>query len=131
MNRVLHCAVLAFALLAAPASAQHSGSNPHDHDHPPGPNGGRVEGAGAWHAELVTQAETVSVYLSDGNGKPLPVDGFSAVAILKSGGKATRILLNPEGDRLTGKAETALGERPSGAVRISAPGGAAASARFD
>lgn len=131
MNRVLHCAALALALLAAPASAQHSGSNSHDHDHPPGPNGGRIEGAGAWHAELVTRAETVWVYLSDGNGKPVPVDGFSAVAIFKSGAKTARIVLSPDGGRLTGKAETALGERPTGAVRISAPGGVAASARFD
>lgn len=131
MNRALHCAVLALALFAAPAGAQHHRGSPHDHDHPPGPNGGRVEGAGAWHAELVTQAETVSVYLTDGDGKPLPVEGFSAVAILKSGAKAARIPLTPEGGRLTGKADTALGERPTGAVRITAPGGAAASARFD
>lgn len=131
MKRAFPCAVLALALFAAPAGAQHHRGSPHDHDHPPGPHGGRVEGAGAWHAELVTQDGTVAVYLTDGDGKPLPTEGFSAVAILKSGNKAMRIPLSPEGGRLTGKTETALGERPTGAVRITAPGGAAASARFD
>ena len=109
MNRAMSCAVLALTLLAAPASAQ----------------------AGAWHAELVTRAETVSVYLTDGDGKPLPAEGFKAVAILKSSAKAARILLSPEGNRLAGKAEAALGDRPNGAVRITGPGGVTASARFD
>ncbi|UYW29246.1 hypothetical protein [Methylorubrum extorquens] len=125
MNRAMSCTVLALTLLAAPASAQR------DHDHPAGPHGGRVEDAGPWHAELVTRAETVSVYLTDGDGKPLPAEGFKAVAILKSSAKAARILLSPEGNRLAGKAEAALGERPSGAVRITGPGGVTASARFD
>lgn len=135
MNRALRCAALALTLLAAPAGAQqarhHSHDHAHDHDHPPGPNGGRVGDAGRWHAELVTRAETVAVYLSDGDGKPLPVEGFKAIAILKSGAKAARIPLNPEGDRLTGRAESALAERPTGAVRITAPDGVTASARFD
>jgi len=139
MNRAMRCAALALTLLSAPAGAQqardhshdHSHDNAHDHDHPPGPNGGRVEDAGRWHAELVTRAETVTVYLSDGDGRPLPVEGFKAVAILKSGAKAARIPLNPEGDRLAGRAESALAERPTGAVRITAPDGVTASARFD
>lgn len=126
MIRATRYAVLALTLLAPPALAQHGG-----HDHPPGPHGGRVEGAGAWHAELVTMGETVTVYLSDGNGKPLAVDGFKAVAILTSGGKAARVPLLPEGGRMVGRAEAALGERPVGAVRITAPDGATASARFN
>lgn len=137
MNRAMRCAALALTLLSAPAGAQqardHSHNHSHDsaHGHPPGPNGGRVEDAGRWHAELVTRAETVAVYLSDGDGRPLPVEGFKAVAILKSGTKAARIPLNPEGDRLAGRAESALAERPTGAVRITAPDGVTASARFD
>lgn len=117
---------LALTLLATPAFAQHD-----RHDHPPGPNGGRIEGAGAWHAELVTKGEAVTVYLSDANGKPLPVEGFKAVAILKSGAKAARVPLAPEAGRLVGRAEAALGEQPSGAVRITAPDGTTANARFD
>lgn len=126
MTRILYCATLALTLFAAPAAAQ----SRHDHDHPPGPNGGRVEDAGPWHAELVTRAGTVSVYLSDGGGKPLPVEGFRAVAILKNGAKVARIPLSPEGARLFGRAD-ALDERPTGAVRITAPDGTTASARFD
>lgn len=127
MNRKICGAALALTLLAAPAGAQHS----HDHDHAPGPHGGRVEAAGSWHAELVTRAGTVAVYLSDGDGKPMPVAGFAAVAILKSAAKVARIPLSPEGGRLAGRAEAALGERPTGAVRITAPDGTTASARFD
>ncbi len=125
MTRALRCAAFALSLFAAPASAQHT------HDHAPGPNGGRVEDAGPWHAELVTKAEIVSVYLSDGNGKPLPVEGFKAVAILKSGPKAARVPLAPEGGRLIGRAEGPLGEGPSGAVRITGPDGTNANARFE
>lgn len=119
--------LLALALLATPASAGPA----HDHDHASGPHGGRIEDAGAWHAELVTQGEAVSVYLSDGSGKPLPVEGFKAVAILKAGTKALRIPLLPESGRLTGRAEAPLGDRPTGALRLTAPDGATASARFD
>ena len=54
-----------------------------------------------------------------------------AVAVLKSGAKAARIPLAPEGGRLVGRAEAALGEHPSGAVRITAPDGTTANARFD
>lgn len=125
MSCAMRCAALVLTLFAAPASAQH------DHDHPPGPNGGRIEDAGPWHAELVTRAETVVVYLCDGAGKSLPVEGFKAVAILKSGAKVARIPLSPEGNRLTGKAESVLGDRPTGAVRITGPDGLTASARFD
>ncbi|MEH3119234.1 MAG: hypothetical protein PGN25_17000 [Methylorubrum populi] len=91
MNRATRCAALALTLFAA--GARHG----HAHDHPPGPNGGRVEDAGKWHAELVTRAEAVAVYLSDGDGTPLPVDGFKAVAVLKSGSRAVRIPLAPDG----------------------------------
>ena len=116
--------VLALALAAAPAGAQH--------DHAaPGPHGGRVQDAGPWHAELVTRGETVAVYLSDGDGRPLKPAGFTGVAILKGGAKAARIPLAPEGDRLAGRAEADLGARPAGALRLTGPGGATASARFE
>ena len=131
MNRAMRCAALALTLFAAPAGAQQAHDGAHRHDHPPGPKGGRVEGARPWHAELVTRAEAVTVYLSDGAGKSLPVEGFKAVAILKSGAKTARIPLNPEGNRLSGKADAAFGEHPTGAVRITAPDGVTANARFD
>ena len=120
---LLGCLVFGFA---GPAFAEPA----HQHNDGPGPHGGRIEDAGRWHAELVTSGDTVSVYLSDRSGKPLPAAEFSGTAIIVAAGKSTRIPLAPEGDKLTGKAAMPLGDRPKGAVRLSGPGGASASAQF-
>lgn len=125
MRRTTLETAFALALLATPALAQHAAHGG------TGPNGGRLEDAGRWHAELVTKGEAVSVYLSDQAGKPLPAAGFKGTAILVSEGKSARIPLEPEGGRLAGKASAALGARPKCAVRLVGPEGASASARFD
>ena len=125
MRRTILATALTLAAFTAPALAQHAahGST--------GPNGGRLEEAGRWHAELVTKGETVSVYLSDEAGKPLPAAGFKGTAILVLDGKPARIALEPDGNRLAGTSSATLGERPKGAVRLVGPGGASASARFE
>jgi len=126
MIPVIRSGLFGIALAMSPAFAQHA-----PHRHADGPHGGRVEEAGPWHAELVTATDDVSVHLSDEAGRPMGVAGFKGTAILISGGKPVRILLAPEGDRLAGHADTPLDDRPKGAVRLAAPDGVTASARFE
>ena len=97
----------------------------------PGAHGGRIEDAGPWHAELVTAGREVAVYLSDADGRPLAPRGFSGTAILVASGGPARIPLAPDGPCLAGTAPVVLGDRPAGALRLTGPGGASGSARFE
>lgn len=126
MIRAIRPALLAAALIVHPVQG-----GPDPHHHGSGPHGGRVEDAGPWHAELVVGDGTVAAYLSDETGKPVPVTGFAGTAILIADGKPARIPLTPEGDRLVGRADTPLSSRAKGAVRLAAPDGRTATARFD
>ncbi|KMO38815.1 hypothetical protein [Methylobacterium aquaticum] len=97
-----------------------------------GKNGGRVADAGKFHVELVAKGETVDVFVSDEGQKPVPAAGFKGTAILVVGGKPARVPLEPvDGNRLTGKAATALGDNPKGAVQLTGPDGATASGKFN
>ena len=126
MIPAIRTVALAVALVTMPAYAQHA-----SHRHAAGPHGGRVEEAGPWHAELVTAKVDVSVHLSDGAGRPVSIAGFKGTAILISGGKPIRIPLSPQGDRLAGRTDTILVDRPTGAVRLAAPDGVTGTARFE
>lgn len=115
-------ALVAGALVAMPACAHETA----------GQHGGRVTDAGTYHVELVAKGETVDLFVSDGNQKPVPAAGFKGTAILVVGGKPARVPLEPaDGNRLSGKASVALGESPKGAVQITGPDGATASAKFN
>ncbi|MER2268567.1 hypothetical protein [Methylobacterium oxalidis] len=97
-----------------------------------GRHGGQVTDAGKFHVELVAKGETVDVFLSDEGQKPIPASGFKGTAVLVVGGKPTRVPLEPaEGNRLTGKAATMLGDSPKGAVQLTDPDGATASGKFN
>ncbi len=114
---------LVAGLLAATAADAHETAGRH---------GGRVADAGDFHVELVAKDETVDVFLSDGQQKPVPAAGFKGTAILVVGGKPTRVPLEPaDGNRLTGKAAAALGASPKGAVQLTGPNGATASGKFN
>jgi hypothetical protein len=91
-----------------------------------------VMDAGPYHVELVAQNADVSLFVSDGDYKPVPAAGFKAVAILLLDGKSHRVALAPaEGSRLSGKAPVALPKNPKGAVQLSQPDGKTAQARFN
>ncbi|MDE3749373.1 hypothetical protein [Methylobacterium radiotolerans] len=120
---ILQRLTLAAALLAASGAYAHEAAGTH---------GGRVADAGDFHVELVTKGEAVDVYVSDGRQKPVAATGFKGTAILIVGGKPARVPLEPaDGNRLTGKAAAAVGERPKGAVQLTGPGGATASGKFN
>lgn len=107
-------------LLALPAFA-----------HAPKPShGGRIVLAGAFHVEMVTHDGTIDVHLLDHSDKPVAVSGYKGVAILAVDGKSQRIVLEPAGTRLTGKAAGTLPRQPKGVVQITPPDGKVVSAKF-
>ena len=110
------------ALLTAVAADAHEAAGQH---------GGRTTDVGAYHVELVAKGETVDIFVTNAKQEPVPAGGFKGAAILVLGGKATRIPLAPaEGNRLSGMAPMALGERPKGAVQLTGPDGATASGKL-
>lgn len=110
-------------LMAAPAIA---------HEPRPGPNGGIVVDAGAYHAELVADgSETVTLFLFDSSDKPIESAGFKANAILIVDGKPVRFGMEPAGgQKLSGKAPSAVEPGVKGAVQLTLPDGATAQAKF-
>ena len=120
---ILHRLTLAAALLAATAATAHETAGLH---------GGRVADAGKFHVEVVARGETVDVFVSDGDQKPVPAAGFKGTAIRVVDGKPARVQLEPaDGNRLSGKAAVSLGDSPKGAVRLTGPDGATASGTFN
>ena len=100
--------------------------------HAPKPkHGGRVVEAGDYHVEMVAKDGVVEVHVIDHNDKPVTISGFKGLAILAVGGKSQRIVLEPAGERLSGKAEAALPAQPKGVIQITPPGGKVVNARFD
>jgi hypothetical protein len=97
-----------------------------------GTHGGRIADAGAYHVEMVVKSGTVDVFISDASEKPVAASGFKGTAILIAGGKSQRVVLAPvEGTRLSGSATVALPSQPKGVVRLTAPDGKTAQAKFD
>jgi hypothetical protein len=100
------------------------------HDVEKGPHGGRMADAGSYHVELVAKDNTVDVFLTGADDKPVSATGFKGTAILVVDGKAQRIVLEATGAKLTGKAGVPLPAQPKGAVQLTAPDGKTASAKF-
>lgn len=102
------------------------------HDPRPGPNGGLKVDAGVWHAELVADGTpTVRVYLFDAADQPLDPEGWSGSAILLVDGAAQRFDMAPDAaGHLTGTAAVPVPQGVTGAVRLSAPDGTAAQAKY-
>jgi hypothetical protein len=102
------------------------------HDPRPGPNGGLKVDAGVWHAELVADGTpTVRIYLFDAEDRPLDPQGWSGNAILLVDGAAQRFDVAPDAaGHLTGTAAVSVPEGVTGAVRLTAPDGTAAQAKY-
>lgn len=95
-----------------------------------GKHGGRIVDAGSYHLELVVKGADVSVFVTDSTDNPVPPAGYKGTAILASGGKTHRVVLEPAADKLAGKAETALTPEAKGVVQLTAPGGGTAQGQF-
>jgi hypothetical protein len=102
------------------------------HEPRPGPNGGLLVDAGSFHAELVADGtETVTLFLFDADDKPVESAGFAANAILIANGKPVRFSLEPAGgQKMTGKAPSAIEPGARGAVQLTMPDGSTAQAKY-
>jgi hypothetical protein len=75
-----------------------------------GPHGGEVEDAnpGPMHIETVVKGTTVMVYLSDADGKALPITGTTGSVIVLAHERKVSFALAPSGtDMLTGTGDFA------------------------
>lgn len=80
-----------------------------------------AEAASGNRVELVAQAEQLTVYLSNHDGKPLDSKGVSGEITLLSGTEKTRATLMPAGgNQLAAKAKAAAGAKAI--VKLTLPG---------
>jgi hypothetical protein len=114
-------AITVALLTALPATA---------HEVLKGPNGGRVVDAEPYHVELVVQARSIDIFVTDANDKPVAITGFKGLALLTVSGKAHRVELAPKDNRLSGTAAIALPATPAGVVRITTPDGKTAQGKY-
>jgi hypothetical protein len=113
---------LAFILATAPAFAHDS----------KGPNGGRIQDLGPFHAEFTAKDNTVELFVTDTTNKAVAMDGYKGLAIIAVGGKSERIDLAPAtGNKLTGTSTMAIPPNAKGVVRLNAPDGKTSQAKFD
>ena len=112
----------------APAEAPHTHA-PGDHAHA-SPHGGMVQTVGDMHVEALMMAGGVMFYLSDGQQKPLAVDGYSGSAVVKGPGGLTTVDLAPMGDHLHAAAALEQG-KPASVVLTLKHGDQAMSASFE
>jgi hypothetical protein len=85
------------ALMFAVAASAHEGKGPH---------GGPVADAGKFYVELVTNADTLQVFVfEDASGNPVSVKGAKGTAILLVGDQKETVTLAPAGgdNELSGK----------------------------
>lgn len=120
-NMKTKCLSIAALLIWSIAASAHDAAGPH---------GGRITHVGAYHIEMVVKSDAVDVFVSDVKDQPVPAAGFRGIAILVVDGKSQRIVLEPDGGRLSGKAPLALSTQPKGVVQLTAPDGKAAQGQF-
>lgn len=124
---LLLSALLAFAPVAAMAQ--------HKHDHSAmgekGPNGGKVEHAGATHMELVFKDSSVRVYLYDEDMKPIAAQGTEVTVTMQVEGKRETVKLQPAGPNvMEGKTGLSMGHGLRAVVALKLPGKSIVQARF-
>src|SRR3954451_12249610 len=100
------------------------------HEVSKGPNGGRVVEAGPYHVELVVETKGAAVYLSDAKEQPIPAAGFKGLIILTVSGKAQRIELAPQDNRLGGSSPVTIPADVRGVVQLTGPDGKTAQGRY-
>src|SRR5262245_22370866 len=115
MARILPVIVLAAAAIAA------TPAKPHDAK---GPNGGLLVHAGNYHFELIGKENSVEVFLTDQQDKPVSTQAFKGVAVIMLQGKSQRVPLEAAGgNKMTGSATAAVPVVPRGVIQITTPNG--------
>ena len=124
MKKILLAAVLGLAL-APSAFAQGHGHGDK------GPKGGPMQDVAGVHAELIAADRTLTVYVYDEAGKPIPAAGFSGSALVGSGQTRQVVQLTSGADNtLTGSVASALPKGAPVTLQLKAPGGKTGQAKF-
>lgn len=120
---IVAAAVMLVAALTVPLSA---------HEAAKGRNGGLRVDAGKYHTELLVDgSQTVAVFLSDSDDKPIAATGFKATAILIVDGKSQRLELNAaDASKLVGTAPVPVKPGVKGVVQLTGPDGATVQGKF-
>jgi hypothetical protein len=96
-----------------------------------GPNGGRIQDAGAYHVELVAKGTNVELFVTDSGDRPVAATALTGVAVLIVDGKPQRIPLSAAGaNKLSGSSTVPLPANPKGAVQLTTPDGRTAQAKY-
>lgn len=95
-----------------------------------GTHGGPQTDAGSFHIEVVTEGQSLSVYMRDHSDKEVSPEGFKGTAIFVVDGKPQRITLAPDGKGLKGQAAVPLPKEPKGAVQLTTPSGGTVQGKF-
>ena len=115
------CVTLAFALSAA---AQHNHGSK-------GPNGGAMEDVAGVHAELVARGNTVTVHITNEDGKPVSTKAYSASVLIAGGGGRETLTLAPSGENaLKGDAKTPIAPGAQITLQLRTDKGKSGQARF-
>jgi hypothetical protein len=119
--------LLALTPVAASAQTTHDHAKMGSH----GPNGGKIEHAGATHLELVIKDSTLRVYLYDEDMKPTAAQGTEVTVTVQVDGKRETVKLLPTGSNvMEGKGSFAGGPGLRAVVAVKLPGKPIVQARF-
>ena len=120
-------AVLGLAAWVMPAIAQDSAPE----THPPGPKGGVLADAGAFHVEIMFKGGVMLTYLYDSENRPVPAKDVKASATVLAKGRQFRVTLAPSGpNELKGEAKLPADPEAKSIVILDIPGQRRLQARF-
>lgn len=115
--------------IALAVTAPSIAADGHKHEAPP-PHGGQYAEVGAIGLELVANADSLTLYLTE-NDKPTPSAGAKATATITSGSSKTAVSFDPAGDnRMVAKGEFKVGVGVRVAVTATLPGKGETKANF-
>ena len=111
----LACLALGIACIAAAADK-------HGHDHDKPLHGGIIAEAAGLDFELVTKADSLTLYVID-NGKPVPTAGAKGAATVHAGSEKTAATFEAAGEnKLVAKGSFKMGVGVRMAVAVTLPG---------
>jgi nitrogen fixation protein FixH len=125
MRRTILAAIAATALSTGALAQQ-------GHSHgDQGPHGGKMQDVVGIHAELLVAERTLTVHLYDEAGKPVPSAGYTASALVGSGGSRQVVQLAPGAENtMTGTATSPVARGTSVTLQVRNSAGRSGQARF-
>ncbi len=115
--------IVATLLLSSPVLAQHA-------HYDKGPNGGQMQDVAGVHAEFLANGSSLVLNIVDEAGKPLDTNGFTASALILTGGERKTVQLIASGSSLRADLPAALPAGSTVTVAIKTAAGKSGQAKF-